>query len=158
MSERKSAWIPWVFVGFFAVVLVVNATMIYAAVTTFGGLDRPKAFARGIGYNDVLAAKRVQDELGWAVTVSHEPVDGASGRLRVDLVDGDASPLGGADVRAMLERPTNAAMDFDTWLVAAGDGSYLAELDWPAVGVWDVVVFVRRGEDRFQTQERIVVR
>ncbi|MFW5679291.1 MAG: FixH family protein, partial [Pseudomonadota bacterium] len=109
-------------------------------------------------YNEVLAEARAQAALGWSASISHEPVTDEVGRLRVDVADATASPLYAADVRAVLKRPTNAYLDFETWLVPAGAGTYLAEIDWPADGIWDVLITVEQGADRFQVEERLLVR
>jgi nitrogen fixation protein FixH len=155
---RKSLWIPWLFVAFFAVVFVVNGIMIYFATTTFSGLDRRDAYKRGLAYNEILAEARAQEALGWTAKIGHEPVEDAVGRLLVEVADDGDRPVSGAEVRALVKRPTNARLDFETWLVPTGAGRYAAELDWPALGVWDVLVTVRHGEDRYQLEERLVIR
>ncbi len=157
LPERKSLWIPWTFVGFFAVVAVVNGIMIYHAVTTFSGVDRRDAYKRGQAYNEILAEARAQEALGWTAAIDHEPVADEVGRLRVVVADGREEPIADADVSALVKRPTNAHLDFETWLVPVGGGAYAAELDWPAPGIWDVLVTVRQAGDRFQVEERIFV-
>ncbi len=157
MPERKSLWIPWTFVGFFAVVFAVNGIMIYFALTTFSGLDRRDAYKRGQAYNEILAEARAQEALGWTAVVDNEPVDEAVGRLRVVVADAAERPIYDADVRALVKRPTNAHLDFETWLVPVGGGGYAAELDWPAPGIWDVLVTVQQGGNRYQVEERIFV-
>ena len=37
MSDRKSNWIPWIFVGGMGVVIAVNAVLITSAISTFTG-------------------------------------------------------------------------------------------------------------------------
>jgi nitrogen fixation protein FixH len=156
MSEttaRKSSWIPWVFVGFFGVVFVANAIMIWLALTTFTGLDRDEPYVRGVGYNDVLAEERRQEALGWTAAVSAD-ADG----LAVALADRLEQPLGGATVYADLDRPVDSAFDFTVALEPAGAGRYAAAVDWPAPGRWDVLVTVERDGDVFQHHRRLMVR
>jgi nitrogen fixation protein FixH len=156
MSEttaRKSHWIPWTFVGFFGVVVVVNAVMIWFAVTTFTGLDREEPYLRGIDYNAVLEEQRRQEALGWTAAVA------ANGdRLAVEVVDRLEQPVAGAVVHAALTRPVNAALDFTAELEAAGAGRYAAPIDWPAPGRWDVLVTVEQDGHVFQHHRRLVVR
>jgi nitrogen fixation protein FixH len=158
-TVRQSRWIPWAFVAFFGVVFLVNGVMVYFAVTTFAGVERRDAYKRAQSYNEVLSEARAQAALGWQARVSVEPVAAdAVGRLRVQVLDAAASPLHDADVRAVLKRPTNAYLDFETWLVPTGGGAYVAEIDWPADGVWDALVTVERAGDRYQVEERLLVR
>ena len=49
-------WIPWLFVGLFALVLVVNGSMIFVAFSTFPGLETTNAYQRGLAYNRQLDA------------------------------------------------------------------------------------------------------
>ena len=41
--------------AFFAVIIVADATMIYKALTTFGGVDNPNAYRQGVAYNQRIA-------------------------------------------------------------------------------------------------------
>ncbi|TVQ30722.1 MAG: hypothetical protein EA356_14885 [Geminicoccaceae bacterium] len=154
---RKSLWIPWLFVGFFGVIFVVNGIMVYHAISTFSGVDRRDAYKRGQAYNTILAEARAMEALGWQARVGHEPVNATVGRLIVAVSDATDEPIRDADVRALVKRPTNARMDFETWLVPIGGGAYAAELDWPAQGIWDVLVTVEQGATRYQVEERIFV-
>ena len=40
--QRRSLWIPWIFIGSMLVVVAVNAMLIYYAAHTFSGLDTEK--------------------------------------------------------------------------------------------------------------------
>jgi len=151
-GERKSLWIPWAIVAFFGVVTTVNGVMIWFALTTFTGLDREEPYLRGIGYNDILAEARDQAATGWAAAV-----EAAADRLAVEVADAGAGPLRGA-VYARIKRPVDAHLDFETDLAAVGDGRYVAFVDWPAKGQWDVLVTIEHGGRRLQHQERVHVR
>jgi nitrogen fixation protein FixH len=156
MSEtttRKSLWIPWTFIAFFGVVTAVNAVMIWLALTTFTGLDRDEPYVRGVGYNDVLAEERRQAALGWTAEVAASP-----DRLAVEVTDRREQPLRGAVVYAQVTRPVNAALDFTTDLAAVEPGRYVAFVDWPAPGRWDVLVTVEQDGRHYQEHRRLVVR
>ena len=47
---NRSRYIPWLFVGGFALVVAVNATMIWFAVGSFSGLYTQKPRDRGLHY------------------------------------------------------------------------------------------------------------
>ena len=75
MEPRRSAWIPWVFVGGLLLVVAVNAVLIVTAVGSFTGLTTGHSYDRGRAYNHVLAEAARQDALGWtdSVTLSVQP-------------------------------------------------------------------------------------
>ena len=39
--------------------------MIYKALTTFGGVETPDAYRKGLAYNQRIAAEEAQAGLGW---------------------------------------------------------------------------------------------
>jgi uncharacterized protein YqcC (DUF446 family) len=64
---RRDAWIPWVFVIAMAIVIAVNAVMVSFALGSWNGLVVDRSYERGLQYNQILAAQRQQDALGWQV-------------------------------------------------------------------------------------------
>ena len=51
--------------AFFAVIIVADATLIYKALTTFGGVDNPNAYRQGVAYNQRIARDAEQSLIGW---------------------------------------------------------------------------------------------
>jgi len=97
--ERKSNWIPWIFVGGMLVVVVVNGFMAYTAISSFTGLTTGQAYDRGRAYNHVLAEAARQDALGWTARVGL-----AGGRITLTVTDREGRPVPGV-VEAYLQRP-----------------------------------------------------
>ncbi|MPZ59187.1 MAG: hypothetical protein GEU91_22410 [Rhizobiales bacterium] len=48
------------FLGFFGVVIAVNAVMIRAATTTFGGVETASSYKAGLAFKQEIAAARAQ--------------------------------------------------------------------------------------------------
>jgi nitrogen fixation protein FixH len=99
IEPRRSAWIPWVFVGGLLLVVAVNAVLVVTAIGTFTGVTTGKAYDRGRAYNHVLAEAARQDALGWTdgVTLS-------AGVLRVVVRDREGNPVAGR-LEGVLRRP-----------------------------------------------------
>ncbi|MFL1463193.1 FixH family protein [Roseococcus sp. DSY-14] len=91
MSQRKSNWIPWVFVGGMAVVIAVNAVLITSAVTTFTGTTVGRSYDRGRAYNHVLEEAARQDALGWTAQVTQPRAEA----LLVTVTDRAGAPIPG---------------------------------------------------------------
>jgi nitrogen fixation protein FixH len=151
-DPKRSRWIPWAFVGAFAVIIAVNLVLVYAALTTFTGVTTGHSYDRGRTYNQVLAEAARQDALGWSARIA---LDGRV--LTVTAADREGLPVGGR-LEGVLLRPLEGAelrLDF----AAAGPGRFIAFADLPAQGQWDVRLTLagERGE-RFDIRQRIIAR
>jgi nitrogen fixation protein FixH len=122
IEPRRSAWIPWVFVGGLLLVVAVNAVLVVTAVGTFTGVTTGKAYDRGRAYNHVLAEAARQDALGWTGRVALD-----AGVLRVSVWNRDGQPVAGR-LDGVLRRPVEGT---ELLLVAeaASPGQWLAPVD-----------------------------
>lgn len=121
-------------IAFFAVIVVADATMIYKALTTFGGVDNSNAYREGLAYNDRISRAKRQASRGWgdAVTLCNTGT-----RLRVAMTAADGKPLAGLRVEATLGRPATARADMTLALAEAAPGVYEAPVPAPlAEGTW----------------------
>ncbi|MCC7253851.1 FixH family protein [Hyphomicrobium sp.] len=120
--------------AFFAVIIVADATMIYKAVSTFGGVDNANAYRDGLAYNARIALAERQAALGWSETVElvSEPA-----RLRVALKDASGAAPASLRVEATLGRPATNAADTVLRLAEVAPGVFEAPVgDDPGPGAW----------------------
>ena len=155
---RKSNWIPWVFVGFFAVVFAVNGVMLTVALTTFNGLWTEGAYNRGLSYNETLAERDAQRALGWRVATEATHDDILSSIITLTAFDESEQPLPGVRIEAVARRPTSQQADFALDFRQAGRGLYQADVDWPMQGLWEVRATVHSGGDAYRLDTRLMVR
>lgn len=144
---------------FFAAIIAADATMIYKAISTFGGVDNANAYREGLAYNDRIDRARRQSGLGWRdeIEVRADPM-----RLRVRLIDSHALPLTGFEVEAKIGRPATIRADVTLPLIETSPGSYEAALGAAiGQGAWIASVSVRQKDDAsdmaFQSRRRIWV-
>ncbi|MBB4265633.1 FixH family protein [Roseospira visakhapatnamensis] len=161
-ARPRGWWIPYTFVGGFAVVLVANLALLYFATTTFSGLTTRQAYVEGLAYNDRVAEDQAQAALGWTldVALSSEvtPLPDAAGRaatLRVTAEDAGGRPLDGLVITALVRRPTQQGLDQTVTLAPVGPGAYRIHLTLPKPGVWDLVFTARRGDETFRLRRRL---
>ena len=109
--RQGDRWIPSLFVGAFLVILAVNSTMIWLAVSTFGGLATTDYYARGRTYNETLAAAETMAALGWQVEVTSRHQEDGTFLVEATMRDAHGAPLEGADVIGNLVRPSSADDD-----------------------------------------------
>ena len=98
-TPGRDRWIPWVFVGGMLLVVLVNAIMVYFALSTFPGLTTPNSYDRGRAYNQVLAEAARQDALGWTATVTLR-----GERILLSVTDREGRAVEGV-LEAELRRP-----------------------------------------------------
>lgn len=150
-APPRCRWIPWAFVGGFAVVFAANAIMVTFAMSSWTGLDTRDAYRKGLAYNSTLAAERRQAALGWRGAAVWR-----DGRLTVNMTDGHGEPLTAATIRADFIRPTVEGHDVSIDLREIGGGRYAAAVALPLDGLWDVRVVVRRSAETFQINQRLM--
>jgi nitrogen fixation protein FixH len=83
--DQNFSIVPWLFVAGFALVIAVNGTMMWLAISSFSGLYSDHARDRGVHYNQVMAEQRARDALGWTVEASWQAenhVSGSRSRMR----------------------------------------------------------------------------
>lgn len=151
-DSKKGAWIPWLFVGFFGIVLVVNGIMIWIALSTWNGLAAQRSFDKGLAYNRNIEAARAQAKLGWQTVVE---LDGKT--LVVGLRDREDRSVTGATLAATFERPNDEQLDFSIALTQRGDGLYEASLVDVQPGRWNVHLVATKGDKRMVTDQWVVL-
>jgi len=154
--RRIDRWIPWMFVGFFAVVLAANGMLVYFAAASWTGLETKEYYIRGLAYNRTLEDVARQRELGWKGAVALRPAARGGQELALDLKDSKGLGLSGGAVQADFVRPTHAGYDFSVALVDRGNGRYAAPIALPLPGQWDVHIIVRHPYGAYRVTQRLV--
>jgi nitrogen fixation protein FixH len=134
-APRRSAWIPWVFVGGMGVVVAVNAVFVWLALSTFTGTTVPRAFERGRQYDLVMAEAARQAALGWQVEVAL-----AGNRLTVTAHDAEGRPLT-ATVAGALHRPLQD-LALPVAFRPVGSGRWTGAAEIPLPGQWEARITV----------------
>lgn len=128
-------------VAFFGVITAVDSVMIYQAINTFGGIETPDAYRKGLAYNKRIQFDAEQEALGWSHDVS---LDETRGVLVVSLKDGNKAGLEGLVVSALVGRPATNAFDQAIQLEDLGGGRHEAHVPSLAAGTWSVEISARR--------------
>ena len=155
----KKSWIPWIFVAGMGLVVLVNAGMVTAALTTYSGLAHNDAFGRGIAYNRVLENVERQEKLGWRVDLQPGEAD-ADGvrRLSLTLRDSADVPLTGARIAVSMRRPVENIAPIAVSFDERGVGTYAGGPIMLRRGQWDAQIVVLRAGERFDVTRRLIVK
>jgi nitrogen fixation protein FixH len=157
-DPRRSRWIPWAFVGFFVVVFAVNGAMVWFALSSWTGLEADDSYERGLVYNRAIEAEKEQAALGWRSDFRFAQTGARRGTLELDLTGRDGDRLQGAKADARLVRPTREGYDFDLALAEREPGRYLADLELPLPGQWEVRLAARAKGEVYRLSPRIYVK
>ena len=152
VAERHGAYVPWLFVAGFGIIIAVNAIMIWFAVSSFSGLYSANPREQGLRYNDILARQKVRDALGWKVDVAWQP---SATRMEIDARDAAGQPLMGARVTASLVRPVERRAPIAVVLGPVDIGRYVAHVDLPEHGNWDVDIVIECAGQRYAARRRM---
>lgn len=149
LEPSRSAWrfFPAWVVGVMALVVAVNAGMVWSALATFPGAVDAHAFDTGNNYNAILAQVEREAALGWQVEAR---LDGRT--VSIGLRDKAGQPLAGAAVTATAHQALGPDETTRLSFAAAG-GRYVAQQALPSAGQWDVdIVAARDGQTTHQTR------
>ena len=130
-KELKGWHVLLIMLGFCGVMFAVNGVFLYHAITSFPGEDVKKSYVQGLSYNDTLAAREAQAELGWTAEAGLQ-----GNELIFRLQDRDGAPL--SNYVVIGERRRFATQNADQAIVynAHPDGEYVAEAGALAPGQW----------------------
>ena len=122
--------------AFFGVVIAVNVAFAVIAVRSFPGEDVRRSYLQGLQYNDTLAERRAQAELGWRAAAALVAVSADSAEVRIRLTDRDGAALDALAVAGDLQWPTDARFDRVLVFSPIGDGVYVAQAGNVHPGRW----------------------
>jgi nitrogen fixation protein FixH len=142
-------------VGFFTFIATVDAILVKAATSTFGGLETTSAYRVGLAFNRELDAAATQDQRRWSADGRLHRTDAGTLEFEMDLRDFADVPVSGVQFEARLEHPADRRLDraFEMREVAPGRFKGSAHV---ARGVWTLVIAVSRGSEKlFRSTTRI---
>lgn len=152
-QPRRSAWMPWLFVVGLGIVVLVNAALIFFAVSSAKGLVVANPYEKGIAFNRQLSRERAEVALGWKLAASYQ-----NGAIEATLTDAGGHPLSNAAVTALFVRPIEGGGPPPMALNAVAPGKFQGAIALPRLGQWDVTLEAVSGGNSVIETLRVVVR
>jgi nitrogen fixation protein FixH len=144
-------------VAFFGVVFGVNAVLVRAALTTFGGVETASSYQAGLAFARDEQDARTQDALHWHVTARVSAGPEQSTLVEIDARDAMNRPLVGFEAAARLVHPADARAYRLITLMERKPGAFVGTTDH-VVGQWDLVLELSRdGKRVFRSKNRLVL-
>jgi nitrogen fixation protein FixH len=160
-SNKQAFRNPWVigWILLLLVVVAVNAGFIITAFKTSPGLVKDDYYEQGRDYErtvqQLIAAR---ERLGWRVILEPGTVKvGQPATLNISVLGRSDEPVTGLDGYLQLYRPSDRNQDTVISLSEVGNGEYQASYTVMLKGVWDLLLTLQRGEDRYTAEQRIEV-
>lgn len=173
-------WAPTLIVAFFVALILFNAVLVVVATR---GLPQPlarmllpntaerpvtSAFPGVVGndfqkkealYNAYLKQVRDQQARGWVVRKGWVgDVHAARPALfQITVEDRDGRALSGAEVHGRFLRASDTRLDQNITLAEVSPGVYQGGITLPVHGAWELMLEIRRGEDRHEIRATTTV-
>jgi nitrogen fixation protein FixH len=145
-------------VAFFGIVAGVNAIMITAAVTTFGGVETESSYKAGLAFAREIAASRDQTARRWQVSAKLSPARDQVSTVDISVRDADGRFQTGLDAMVRLAHPTDRRADRIATVTENGAGMFHGTVSADP-GQWDLVIELSRdGERVFRSKSRVTLR
>lgn len=163
MAEKKPreltgrAVLVW-FLAFFGVVFAVNAIMVKAATSTFGGVETSSSYKAGQMFEQEVARAGRQDARHWRVAGTLARDKAGEAVLDITARDGNGTPLTGLAAKARLAHPADERLDHVIALARIGAGEFRGETG-AQPGQWELIVDLYKGDERvFRSRSRVTLR
>lgn len=143
MSEKNklTGWhVLAILCGFFGIIFAVNIAFTVFAVNTFPGEQVKKSYVQGLNYNQSLADRKRQAELGWRAEIGFETQADGNAILVSNWFDKTDQALVQLDVQAKIIRPASEENMQEVILSGDGPGRYAKTLSELTEGVWHIEI------------------
>lgn len=144
--------------GFFGVVFAINAVLVKAAISTFGGVETSSSYQAGLIFEKEVARAGQQDELRWQVGGNIVRSKAGEAVLDISARDAQGAPLAGIAAQARLAHPVDERLDHVITLDRTNTGLFHGEAQ-AQPGQWELIVDLYRDEARvFRSRSRVTLR
>jgi len=149
LDPNKGTWVFLCFLGFFGIVVAVNAIYITEALDSFSGVITDKPYEKGLAYDEVLNEAKNQSPL------LKKPYF-KDGTLFWEILE-ESGTVDDAIVTAKLVRPVQDGYDFEIELKQTQKGHYQAPLNLPLKGLWKAQLLATWNNNQSQHQATLSI-
>jgi nitrogen fixation protein FixH len=156
--EVTGKYVLFCLLGFFGVVIAVNAVMVKAATSTFGGVETSSSYKAGLMFEQDVARAGQQDALHWRVDGKLLRDGTGLAVLDISARDAKGAPLGGLTAQARLAHPADERLDRVISLNGTSAGQFHGTAQAQS-GQWGLIVdLYRDGARVFRSRSRVTLR
>lgn len=127
-----------------SIVVLITVATIMVGSKSFEGTVVEKPYETGLDWDKIQMRK---SKLAWTVTINSETYRIGKNEVSISVRDSTGKPLPHAAVNVKLTRPSTNRFDKTFRTKPQQGGDFLATLDLPVYGNWDMVILVQNGSD-----------
>jgi nitrogen fixation protein FixH len=143
--------------AFFGVVCAINAVLVQAAISTFGGVETLSSYKAGLQFEREAGLAQRQDARHWEVSGTLRRDRAGAAVLDVTARDAQGTPLRGLTADARLAHPADDRLDRVIEIGAVGDGVFRGAIAAQS-GQWELIIDLYRGGERvFRSRSRVTL-
>jgi len=130
------------------------AGAIWVGTQTFEGTVVSDPYGTAVKFDE---SRHHAERLGWRLALDDRALRVGPRPMALALAAKDGKPLEGAQVGVRISRPGTARLDRPAPVRPSGAGRFLADVDFPEPGLWDVIVDAALGDERLSFERRVQV-
>lgn len=134
-------------------ILATTAAMIFIGTRSFEGIVVEKPYETGLEWDRTRERK---EKLGWSVSMNRTALPIGRNDVIVSASARNGRPLPGAVLAITVSRPSTNRYDRTYAALKQADGRYLAAIELPLPGRWDVIMHVTSGRDQADFKTTLV--
>jgi nitrogen fixation protein FixH len=155
--ELTGKHVLFCFLAFFGLVFGVNAVMVKAAMSTFGGVQTQSSYKAGLAFGQDLARAGQQDALHWQVNGKLSRNGAGNAVLDISVRDSKGVPVNGLAAEARLAHPADERRDHLIALNDASAGRFHGVVQ-AEPGQWELIVDLYKDDARvFRSRSRVML-
>jgi len=135
--------------------LAAVAGSIFVGVKGFDGTVTENPYETGLRWDD---AQKKMHELGWSVEILNKEFTSGDNDVLISILDKNNTPLALTDIALRISRPATATYNKNFDIIQVKDGVYLARLNFPLFGYWDIGIHVSSVGDTLYFEKRVFVK
>jgi|Deesub1362A_J573_1020465.scaffolds.fasta_scaffold00854_12 nitrogen fixation protein FixH len=117
--------------------LLIVAISIIVGIKSFDGTVAEDPYEEGLRWDEI---NRKAEALGLVIELKNRVIRTGENDLIISIKEGDGRPLSSPSVRIHITRPSTDRYDMDVNARRIGDGLYMARVNLPLYGYWQVII------------------
>lgn len=147
-----------IIVAFFLTIIVANAIFITLAVKTFPGEQEKKSYLQGLAFNQKIAEREAQKELGWTAEIASASLRNGVADIDLLFVSATSAPIASLNVSGSLLRPAADGADHALVFEQVEPGRYRASASDVEPGAWRLEATATGGHgEKFALEKRLTL-
>lgn len=158
MNKNKiDKFIPYFFIIFFLVFILVDCIYIYLSQKTWRGIASVDSYSKGLDYNQILNLVQNQQKLDWQTQIKYSNHGNLKGLLIIKICDKNNQCFNNADVKVLLKRPIQEGFDFEQKCQIKEQFYYHCNLTFPLKGQWQFEIIIKNQQEILQIVKKYVI-